>query len=411
MPKVAKELSALEVRRLTDPGWYAVGGVAGLMLRIADTGARYWALRIRVPGKRCDIGIGPYPETTLARAREMAAELRTQVRQGMDPLSERRTARGALMAARAKVVTFDTAAGRFIKSKSREFRNPKHTAQWHSTLTAYASPVIGNLPVDQIELAHVVQILEPIWTKKTETATRVRGRIESVLDWATVSGYRKGDNPARWKGNLDAILPTPTKVRRVKHHRAIPLSDAPGFMAALREREGMAARALEFAILTAGRSGEVRGATWDEVDTESRTWTVPADRMKAHREHVVPLSDAAIALLEALPRYHENPHVFPGPRGGMLSDVSLLAVLRRMGVDATTHGFRSTFRDWCSEHTNYPHEVAEMALAHTIPNKTEAAYRRSTLLAKRRRLMADWARFLSNPAPAGAVVPMRSADA
>lgn len=201
----------------------------------------------------------------------------------------------------------------------------------------------------------MVQILEPIWTTKTETATRVRGRIESVLDWATVSGYRKGDNPARWKGNLDAILPTPTKVRRVKHHRAIPLSDAPAFMAALREREGMAARALEFAILTAGRSGEVRWATWDEVDTEARTWTVPADRMKAHREHVVPLSDAAVALLEALPRYHENPYVFPGPRGGMLSDVSLLAVLRRCIPGASrmvkpshrdrrypiTHGIRS----------------------------------------------------------------------
>ncbi len=408
MPKIARELSALEVGRLARPGWHAVGRVAGLLLRIdRNTGARYWVLRTTVSGKRRDIGIGPYPEVTLAKARETAAGMRMQARQGTDPIAERQAVKAALMAEKAKIITFGQAARRFIKSKAREFRNAKHAAQWSSTLDTYAGPVIGHLQVDRVELAHVVQILEPIWTTKTETATRVRGRIESVLDWATVSGFRSGDNPARWKGNLEAIFPKPGKLKRVQHHRAVPVAEAPAFMTELRKREGMAALALEFAILTAARSGEVRGATWAEVDMEARTWTVSAQRMKAGKAHVVPLTDDALELLKHVPRFEGSDHVFPSARGGALSDVSLSAVMRRMGVDATPHGFRSTFRDWCAEHTNYPRDVAEMALAHQIPSAVERAYRRGDLLEKRRRLMADWAKFLRMPLATSEVVPIR----
>lgn len=239
--------------------------------------------------------------------------MREQIREGVDPVLQRKAARDALIAAQAKVITFDEAARRFIKAKAQEFRNPKHTAQWETTLQAYASPVIGRLPVDAVTLPHIVQILEPIWTEKTETATRLRGRIESVLSWATVSGFRSGDNPARWRGNLDAVLPKPGKLKNVQHFRALPWAEAPAFMAALREREGVGSRALEFLILTAGRSGEVRGATWEEIDLEARTWTVPAERMKAQREHVVPLCPDAVKLLKALPVHEDCPYVFPSP--------------------------------------------------------------------------------------------------
>lgn len=395
MPKVARELTALEVRRLSRPGMHAVGGVAGLLLRISETGARYWVLRVRITGKRRDLGLGPFPEVGLAEARQEAAAMRRQLRQGVDPAAERRAARDALRASSAARVTFDEAARRYLQAKTAEFRNPKHAAQWRTTLETYAGPVIGALPVDHVELAHILQVLEPIWREKTETASRVRGRIEKVLDYATVSGFRAGENPARWRGNLDAILPAPGKLKRVEHHKALPWADAPAFMARLRRRGGMAARALEFAIWTAARSGEVRGATWAEIDTEARTWTVPAERMKAKREHVVPLSAPALALLEALPRFEEVPYVFPSGRGGQLSDMALSALMKRMKVTATPHGFRSTFRDWVSEKTSYPHEVAEMALAHTIPNAVERAYRRGDLLQKRRQLMAEWARFLT----------------
>ncbi|MQM37690.1 Prophage integrase IntA [wastewater metagenome] len=410
MPKKARELSALEVRRLDRPGLHAVGGVGGLLLRVADTGARYWVLRTMVCGKRRDIGLGPYPEVSLKRAREEAAEMRAKARKGVDPVAERQAARDALRAAQAATLTFDQCASRFIASKEREFRNPKHVKQWRSTLDTYASPVIGRLPVDHIELAHVVEILQPIWETKTETASRLRGRIEKVMDYATVRGYRSGENPARWKGNLDAILPAPGKLKKVRHHKALPWRDAPAFLAALREREGVSARALEFIVYTAARSGEVRGATWDEVDLDAATWTVPAERMKAQREHIVPLTADAVNLLRALPRMADSPYVFPAVRGGMLSDMSISAVMRRMDVDATPHGLRSTFRDWVSERTSYAHEVAEAALAHTIPNAVERAYRRGSLLEKRQRLMADWCRFLNEGEPAGEVVGIREAQ-
>ena len=421
MPKRAKELSPVEIRRLTTPGVHPVGGVAGLMLQVKDSGAKSWVLRYatgatstsktgKVYPTRRDLGLGAFPEVGLADARERAREAREKLRQGIDPIVERQAARDALRAAQGKGMTFDEAARRFLATKTREFRNPKHAAQWGSTLERYATPVIGNLPVDRIELAHVVEILtaDDLWTTKTETAKRLRGRLEAVLDYATVSGLRSGDNPARWRGNLDKVLPAPGKVAKVVHHRALPIASAPGFLADLRQQNGLAARALEFVVLTAARSGEVRLATWDEIALEARTWTVPGERMKAGRAHVVPLTDAAIALLKALPRFQECPYVFPSPRGKAFSDMSLSAVMRRMEVDAVPHGFRSTFRDWAAETTGYPPDVVEMALAHTIGNKVEAAYRRGDLLAKRTRLMADWERFLETPVGVGVVTPIRS---
>ncbi len=344
-------------------------------------------------GRYREIGLGPYPEVSLARARETASDMRQAIREGRNPLAERQERQNALLVANAKALTFDECAARYLTSKAAEFRNAKHAAQWKSTLSSYASPILGPLPVDTVELPHVLQVLEPIWREKPETASRLRGRIEKVLDYATVSGFRQGDNPARWRGNLDAILPAPSKLKKVKHHRALPWPELPAFMAAVRDREGIAARALEFTILTAARSGEVRGAVWDEIDLAAGTWTVPGERMKAGKEHVVPLSGPALALLEHLPRMEGTPYVFPAPKGGSLSDMALSALMRRMEVDATPHGFRSTFRDWAAEATSYPNEVCEMALAHVIPNAVERAYRRGDLLEKRRALMQEWAEF------------------
>lgn len=409
MPKKAKELSATEVRRLTKPGLHAVGGVAGLLLQVTRTGAKSWILRVMVGTKRRDIGLGGFPDVTLALAREKARETKEQIRQGIDPVEQRKAARGTLLVAQAKGITFDECARKLIQSKTKEFSNPKHAAQWSSTLAAYASPVIGKLLVDAVALPHIVKILEPIWTEKTETATRVRGRIESVLAWATVSGFRNGDNPARWKGNLDAVLPKPGKLKRVQHHKALPWQEISDFMQELRKREGMAAKALEFLILTAVRSGELRGATWDEIDLQTKVWIIPAERMKAGKEHVIPLCADAVKLLKTLPRFDDNSLIFPGARGGVLSDVGLTKPIRAMGHKATVHGFRSTFRDWCAESTNYPNEVAEMALAHTIGNAVEKAYRRGDLLAKRTRLMDDWCKFINTPAKSGNVSSIQRA--
>lgn len=395
MPKIAREMSPIEVRRLNTPGYHAVGGVSGLLLQVTRTGGRSWILRFRIGDKRRDLGLGPFPDVTLAQAREKARAARELIAQGLDPVESRREVVADMVAKQAKTLTFDEATKKFMSKKGNEFRNRKHAAQWTRTLETYAGPVIGSLSVSQIELAHIVSVLDPIWTTKTETATRLRGRIEAVLNWATVSGYRTGPNPAQWRGNLDALLAKPGKLKNVQHHRALAIADTPAFLEELRKREGMSARALEFIILTATRSGEVRGAKWPEIDLEAEIWTVPAARMKAGREHLVPLSVDALELLKGLPRHEGCAFVFASPRLGQLSDMSISAVMRRMEVDAVPHGFRSTFRDWCSECTNYPHEVAEMALAHTIPNAVERAYRRGNLLEKRRSLMNDWCRFLN----------------
>ena len=411
MPKKAKELSALAVSKLKTEGRYAVGGADGLHLRIAGA-SRAWVLRLAVGTRtdakgntvvhRRDIGLGSYPEVSLAEAREKARELRKQVRDGIDPIEERKVTkvRAALEAAKSK--TFEECANAYIEANRAGWKNEKHVQQWQNTLATYAFPKIGQLPVAAIDTGLVLSVLQQetgedkaqLWHAKTETASRLRGRLESILDWAAFRGYREGENPARWKGHLEHELPARSKVQKIEHHAALPYAELGAFMVELRKREGLSARALEFAILCASRSGEVRGATWAEIDLPGRIWTVPAERMKAGKEHRVPLSDEAVKLLEALPRIVGNDYVFPAPRGGQLSDMALTAVLRRMERGGLTqHGFRSTFRDWAGETTAYPREVCEHALAHKLADGVEAAYQRGDLLAKRARLMAVWARY------------------
>ena len=411
MPKKAKELSALAVSKLKTEGRYAVGGADGLHLRIAGA-SRAWVLRLAVGTRtdakgntvvhRRDIGLGSYPEVSLAEAREKARELRKQVRDGIDPIEERKVTkvRAALEAAKSK--TFEECANAYIEANRAGWKNEKHVQQWQNTLATYAFPKIGQLPVAAIDTGLILNVLQQetgedkaqLWHAKTETASRLRGRLESILDWAAFRGYREGENPARWKGHLEHELPARSKVQKIEHHAALPYAELGAFMVELRKREGLSARALEFAILCASRSGEVRGATWAEIDLPGRIWTVPAERMKAGKEHRVPLSDEAVKLLEALPRIVGNDYVFPAPRGGQLSDMALTAVLRRMERGGLTqHGFRSTFRDWAGETTAYPREVCEHALAHKLADGVEAAYQRGDLLAKRARLMADWARY------------------
>lgn len=411
MPKKAKELSPLEVRNLSEPGTHFVGGVAGLALKIKDTGTKSWVLRAMVGSKRRDFGLGGFPDVTLALAKDAAREARAKIRAGIDPIEEARQARSALKASQASAITFQKAAEAYIKAHKDGWRNEKHTKQWTATLTAYAYPKIGALLVQDVELPQVLSVLEPIWTTKTETASRLRGRIEQVLDWATARGYRQGLNPARWRGHLDKLLPKPSKVARVEHHDALPVSEVGAFIAALRKQEGIGAKALELAILTAARSGEVRGARWSEFDLKAGLWIVPGHRMKAGREHRVPLSPEAVSILEALPRRAATDLVFEGAKGGQLSDMTLSAVIKRMGAPCVPHGFRSTFRDWAAERTNYPSEMAEMALAHTISDKVEAAYRRGDLFEKRRRMMADWASFCGQEHKEGAVLPLRKKPA
>ncbi|MGX5650190.1 tyrosine-type recombinase/integrase [Hydrogenophaga borbori] len=404
MPKKAAELGALQVSRLTAEGRYAVGGVAGLHLWVKASGMRSWVLRVMVGDQRKDIGLGGFPDVTLAGAREAARRARDQILQGIDPVEQRKQARALLMAQSAAAKTFEQCTRAYIEARGEEWRNPKHRQQWLNTLETYAWPVMGDLLVRDIQLPHVLDVLTPIWKSKTETASRVRGRIEAVLDWAAVRGYREGENPARWKGHLDHLLSHPTKIAKVKHHAALGVDAMEGFTSALREQAGMGALALQFAILTAARSGEVRGARWGEIDLAGRLWTIPGERMKAGVEHRVPLSTQAVKLLKALPRVEGSDVVFPGSKGQPLSDMTLSAVMRRMEVDGVPHGFRSTFRDWAAERTNFPRELAEMALAHTIENKVEAAYRRGDLLAKRAQMMQAWADFCETPVTKGNVI-------
>lgn len=421
-PKRARELTATEVKRKTKPGLHAVGGCTGLYLQVSAGGARSWILRVTVGSRRRDIGLGGFPDVTLSEARNAARDTRDKIRKGIDPVAERQAARRVLLAAEAKALTFDEAARRCHEDKAHEFRNAKHRRDWISSLDRYASPVIGSLDVSQVEVAHVLEVLRPIWRERTETATRVRQRIEAVLEWARVNGARTGENPARWKGNLDHVLPNPSKIAKVQHHRALPWQKVGAFVADLRQREGMAAKALEFAILTAARSSEVRLATWDEIDLQARVWTVPADRIKSGKAHRVPLSDDAAALLRALPRMQDSPWIFPAPRGGPLSDMTLSALVKRMdaanvkaggkgwrdpadGGIATPHGIaRSSFKDWARSRTAYADEVSELALAHVNSDATRAAYARDELLPQRKQLMADWARFCAEPEPAGDVL-------
>ncbi len=426
MPKVAAELGPLDVKRLSHPGgkgnaMVSVGGVAGLYLQLTPNGGRTWILRMLVGGRRRDIGLGGYPTVTLAQARDKAREARDKVERGLDPVEERKAAKAKLIEARRKGMLFSEAVDKALAAKLDAFRNEKHRAQWRSTLDNYAIPEIGALPVGEIDTAAVLRCLQPIWATKTETATRLRGRIEAVLSWATVAGHRTGDNPARWAGNLKELLPAASKVAKESNHPALQLDDAAAWLADLRKREGFPARALEFLALTAARSGEVRGAAWDEIDLDKALWIIPALRMKMKREHRVPLTAEGVALLKALPKLEGNPLVFPGARGGQLSDMALSMLMKRQHTAAVAaggkgyldrvskrpavpHGLRSTFRDWVAERTSFPGEMAEVALAHRISNAVEAAYRRGDMIEKRRRMMADWADFLSGRALGGNVV-------
>ena len=400
------KLSAVEVTKAKGPAVLHDGG--GLYLRVSATGKKSWVFRFQLDGQRHDMGLGPFPDKSLAEARAKATECRKQRHEGIDPLDAREAQRQAQRVSVAKGRTFMECAVEFIQKNRAGWRNAKHRQQWENTLATYVYSTLGELPVSAIDTGLIVQVLDPIWREKPETATRVRGRIEAVLDAATVRGFRQGPNPAQWKGNLAHILPARAKVRRVQHHAAISFDNMPEFLAALRGRGGMAAQALEFAIFTAARTGEVLGARWGEIDLAAKVWTVPAERMKAGREHRVPLSDAALAVLEnvrplALMR-DDGPDraapVFPGPRRALpMSNMVLLMLLRRMGrTDLTAHGFRSTFSDWAAERTAHPREVVEMALAHAVENKVEAAYRRGDLFEKRRKLMVAWAGFCDGPA-------------
>ena len=373
-------LSARKVETAT-PGKHGDG--RGLFLLVKPSGARSWVLRYQVHGRRRDLGLGAYPDVTLLIARERALDARRLIANGEDPIAKKR---------QAKPKTFKDAALELIESKRPGWKNAKHAAQWTSTLETYVFPKIGPVQMARVETADVIAALKPIWAEKPETANRVRQRIEAVLDYATALGLRAGDNPARWRGHLDHLLPKPTKVRAVKHHPALPHAEIAGFMGDLSNRTGVGARALAFTILTAARSGETRGMTWSEVDFENQIWTIPAQRMKAGKEHRVPLSDAALAQLGT--RRDNDALVFESEAkpGKPISDMSMTAVLRRMGHGGiTVHGFRSTFRDWAGETTGFPREVIELALAHGIKDKAEAAYARSDLFDKRRKLMNAWA--------------------
>lgn len=407
MARKTNRLTAIEVSKLEKPGYYCDG--AGLYLQISKSGSKSWLMRYTLDGKPCEMGLGSFLTFTLADARQRATAQRKLLADGIDPLATKRSGLLAKRMAEASIITFDKAAADFIAANSPAWRNAKHGDQWRNTLATYASPVIGALPVSKIETAHVLRILSPIWTTKTETATRIRGRIEKVLDWAKVQGYRQGDNPAAWRGHLSEVLPTPSKVADAGHHAALPWTEVGGFMVALRAAQGAGARAMELIILTATRTSEVLNAKWAEFDLDAGLWVIPKERMKSFKEHRVPLSAAALALLDkAKAESTGGDYVFPGKKGA-LSNMACLQTLKRMGrADLTVHGFRSTFRDWISEATSYPRDVAEMALAHAIEDKSEAAYRRGDLIEKRRALMSDWAAHCAVVRASGDVVAIRA---
>lgn len=395
MATAVGKLTSLKVAKLDEPGMYADGG--GLYLRITKVGTKNWVFRFMLNGRARWMGMGPVALYGLQEARNKALDARRLRHEGFDPIDSRRATRLKQRFETAKAISFDECSSAYIKAHRAGWRNAKHGAQWEATIATYAKPIIGALSVQSIDTGLVLKVLEPIWTVKPETASRVRQRIEKILDWARVRGYRTDENPARWKGHLDKLLPATAKVRRVVHHAALPYAELPGFLAELHQQEGVAADALEYLVLTAARTGEVIGARWTEVNWHDKTWALPGERMKAGREHRVPLSPRALAVLERVHalRHADDGFVFPGARRGKpLSNMSLLMLLRRMGKnEVTPHGFRSSFRGWAAERTNFPAEVAEMALAHTVSDKTVAAYNRTDLFERRRRLMQQWSMF------------------
>jgi integrase len=417
MPKIARELTDVAVRKIDTPGWHAVGGVAGLLLQVRNpTGSgsklsKSWVLRIKNGSRRVPLGLGSYPLVPLKEARDKARRLVMEARDGIDLLESKRARRQALIDAQAKTKTFLDAANEYVEAHSADYTNEKHRKQWASTLEAYAYPVIGKMPVADIEMIHVLQVLtqettdkegEPakLWYAKPQTAYRLLGRIKTVLDAATVAGYRSGTNPATWAGYLDTQLPSPKKVRPVTHHKAVPYERIAGVMTALRKNTSISSKALQFLCLTAVRSGSVRQAEWSEIDLNKKLWTIPSAHTKTRQEHRVPLQPEAIELLKSLPKMVGVKKIFPSPRGTALSDMALSQLMRGMlergeiAVEAVPHGLRSTFRDWAAEKTTYSDEIRKAASGHTVGDAVQKAYQRTDLLEKRRELMNDWAKFV-----------------
>lgn len=405
MAKQIERLTPELVATLNTPGMFPDG--LGLYLQVSKWNTKSWLFRYQRFNKLRSLGLGPCHTVTLSEARKRAKQARLLLLDGIDPIDAKHASRDQQRLESARVMTFDQCATAYIDAKRHGWKNAKHAEQWTNTIATYASPIIGKLPVADVDTALVMKVLQTIWTTKTETATRLRSRIESILGWATVSKYRTGDNPARWRGHLDNLLAKRSKVKKVEHHPALPYAEMGAFMDDLRKQSGMGALALEFTILTAARTGEVIGARWDEFDLPSKTWTIPPERMKAEKEHNAPLCARAIEILKELQPLGGE-FVFPGLKPKKpLSNTAMLALLKRMERgDLTVHGFRSTFRDWAAERTAYPHEMAEMALAHAVNNKTEAAYRRGDLFKKRIRMMQDWQKHCDTIAHKADVAPI-----
>ncbi len=393
-------LTTKKVAKAAASGRYGDGN--GLYLQVGPSGTKSWLFRYERDDKERWMGLGALHTVTLVEARERARRARLLLLDGLDPLEARAAEKATRALAKAKALTFEDAARQYYAAHEASWSSRKHRQQFRSTMTTYAYPKIGALSVAAIDTGQVLRCLEPIWSDKSATASRVRGRIENVLDWATVRGYRTGDNPARWKGHLSEVLPAPGKVAKPEHHAALPYSEVPEFMVKLSTREGIAARALEFTILTAARTGETIGARWDEIDLKTKTWTIPASRMKAGKEHKSPLSDRAVEILEALPR--EAEFVFAGSQASdAISRIAMYRVLRKLRSDIDVHGFRSSFSDWAHESTGHSNHAIELSLAHAVGNAVERAYRRGDLFEKRRKLMDAWAKFATS-------TPMGTAD-
>jgi len=432
MPKIAKPLTDIQVRRFTRVGWHAVGGVAGLLLQVrkpAKEGAqipRSWILRVKVGDDRQPIGLGSYPLVSLAEAREHAKKLVIDAKQGINLKSKKRSERSALLSAAAKNKTFEECANAYMEAHSSDYTNDKHRKQWGSTLTTYAYPIIGNILVSDIAMSDVLAVLlqetqiaetekGKLWYLKTETAKRLLGRIKTVLDYATVNEYRAGTNPAQWSGYLSTQLPSPKKLQKKEHHPAVPYEQIGGFISNLRKNDSISAKAVEFLILTAVRSGSVRQAEWSEIDFNKKLWVIPPEHTKARQEHRAPLQPQAIKLLKSLPIMAGSNVIFTSPTGKSLSDMALSQLMRGMRergeltVEAVPHGFRSTFRDWAAEQTSYSDEIRKAASGHTIGDAVKEAYQRTDLLEKRRNLMNEWGNFIDKPftAKSAKVTPIR----
>lgn len=392
------KLKNLMIDRKMAPGRYGDGG--GLYLLVGPTGSKSWVFRYKVNRVERAMGLGPFPTVTLADARKKAERCRRLRADRRDPLAEAAAEREQARIEAARAMTFKQCADAYLEILEAGWKNPKHRQQWRNTLETYAHPVIGSLPVQVVDVPLVLKILQPIWTTKTVTAGRVRSRIEAILDWAKVNKHREGENPARWRGNLDHALPKRSKVHQVKHHPALPFTEAPAFIAELRQRKAVAALACEFLVLTAGRTSPVLNCKWKEIDELGAAWIVPAEKMKGGREHRVPLSRPALAIIEQAKLLRHDDYVFPSNKKDMpLSNMAILTLLRRMErADITGHGFRSSFKDWASECTNFANEVSEMALAHVVGDKVEAAYRRGVMFEKRRKLMEAWAQYCTSSA-------------